>query len=34
MIKYALTCSACEGDFEAWFASSGAYDEQKGRGLV
>ncbi|MEL6661954.1 MAG: DUF1178 family protein [Pseudomonadota bacterium] len=34
MIKYALTCSACEADFEAWFASSSAYDDQKGRGLV
>ena len=26
MIKYALICEACEHEFEAWFASSTAYD--------
>ncbi len=33
MIKYALTC---EGDheFDVWFASSKAYDEQSERGLI
>jgi len=32
MIRYALICSDCEHGFEAWFASSVAYDEQaKGR---
>lgn len=34
MIKYALTCSDCEAEFEAWFASSDAYDKQAARGLV
>lgn len=34
MIRYALHCRACEVDFEAWFASSGAYDEQAAKGLV
>jgi len=34
MIRYALACSDCEAEFEAWFASSGAFDEQKARGLV
>lgn len=29
MIRYALHCKACGEDFEAWFASSGAYDTQK-----
>lgn len=34
MIRYALACGACEHAFEAWFASSGAFDSQKARGLV
>ncbi|MCA8900875.1 MAG: DUF1178 family protein [Hyphomonas sp.] len=29
MIRYALSCKACEAEFEAWFASSGAYESQK-----
>lgn len=29
MIRYALHCKACEAEFEAWFASSAAYDNQK-----
>ena len=33
MIRYALRCAADHG-FEAWFASSAAYDEQVARGLV
>lgn len=33
MIRYALGCAAGH-DFESWFPSSGAYDEQAGRGLV
>merc|ERR1712137_1531584 len=33
MIRYALICSDCEHDFEAWFASSSA-DDQSQRGLV
>ena len=34
MIRYALHCEACGGDFDAWFASSDAYDAQKGKQLV
>jgi hypothetical protein len=34
MIRYALSCEACEHDFEAWFASSDAYDKQVKRKLV
>ena len=34
MIRYALICSDCDHDFEAWFASSAAFDDQSGRGLV
>lgn len=34
MIKYALTCSDCEAEFDAWFASSSAYDTQSERGLI
>lgn len=34
MIKYALQCEDCEAGFEGWFASSGAFDEQKERGLL
>lgn len=26
MIRYALICADCEAEFEAWFASSSAYD--------
>lgn len=33
MIRYSLTCEK-EHAFEAWFANSGAYDEQVSRGLV
>lgn len=33
MIRYALLCEH-DHDFEAWFASSGDYDDQAGRGLV
>lgn len=34
MIRYALICSDCEHEFEAWFASSEAYDTQARRRLV
>ncbi|MEM7328199.1 MAG: DUF1178 family protein [Pseudomonadota bacterium] len=34
MIKYALICADCDAEFEAWFASSAAYDTQSGQGLV
>lgn len=34
MIKYALICSDCETEFEAWFASSDAFDKQAERGLI
>ncbi|HAY06307.1 MAG TPA: DUF1178 family protein [Hyphomonas sp.] len=34
MIRYALLCSDCEHGFEAWFASSAAYDTQAKRKLV
>ncbi len=33
MIKYALCCPG-DHEFEAWFASSTAYDDQSERGLV
>ena len=33
MIRYALTCDQDHG-FEAWFGSSGDYDDQAARGLV
>ena len=33
MIRYALICDH-EHDFEGWFASSGDYDDQQGRGLL
>lgn len=33
MIRYALVCDGGH-EFEGWFASSSAYDEQSGRGLV
>ena len=34
MIRYALICAACEHEFEAWFASSSAYDAQAKKGFV
>lgn len=34
MIKYALICSDCEAEFEAWFSNSAGYDDQKARGLI
>ncbi len=34
MIRYALACEGCEAEFEAWFASSEAYDRQAARKLV
>ena len=34
MIRYALICADCEHEFEAWFASSSAYDLQAEKGLV
>ena len=34
MIRYALICSDCEAEFEAWFRGSAGYDEQKKRGLI
>ncbi|WOR14284.1 DUF1178 family protein [Hyphomonas sp. FCG-A18] len=34
MIKYALICQDCEAEFEGWFASSSAFDDQKDRGLL
>ena len=34
MIRYALICGDCEHDFEAWFASSAAFDTQAGKRLV
>jgi len=34
MIRYALICADCEAEFEAWFASSSAYDTQAKAGLI
>lgn len=34
MIRYALACQGCDHEFEAWFASSEAYDKQAKRKLV
>lgn len=34
MIRYALSCGDCEHAFEAWFASSDAYDTQAKRRLL
>ena len=34
MIRYALICGDCEHDFEAWFASSAAFDTQSAKRLV
>ena len=34
MIRYALICGDCEHAFEAWFASSSAFDTLAGKRLV
>ncbi|MEM0900923.1 MAG: DUF1178 family protein [Pseudomonadota bacterium] len=34
MIKYALNCQDCDAEFDGWFASSDAFDDQKERGLL
>lgn len=34
MIRYALFCKDCDAEFEAWFASSSAYDAQLQQGQV
>ncbi len=34
MIRYALVCGDCTHEFEAWFASSDAYETQAKRRLV
>ena len=34
MIRYALICDDCEEGFEAWFASSSAFDDQSAQGLL
>jgi hypothetical protein len=34
MIVFDLKCAGAGHVFEAWFASSGAYDDQKARGLL
>ena len=34
MIKYALICADCDAEFDAWFASSEAYDTQSQAGQV
>lgn len=34
MIRYALICGDCEHAFEAWFASSSAFDTQADKRLV
>lgn len=34
MIRYALICGDCEHEFEAWFASSDAFDKQSKRRLL
>ncbi|WP_084420667.1 DUF1178 family protein [Henriciella litoralis] len=34
MIRYALECRDCEAGFDAWFASSDAFDKQVERDLV
>lgn len=34
MIKYALSCETCDHGFEAWFASSSAFDSQRDKGLI
>lgn len=34
MIRYALVCADCEAEFQAWFASSAAYDTQAQAGQL
>ncbi|MEM9670287.1 MAG: DUF1178 family protein [Pseudomonadota bacterium] len=34
MIRYDLRCTDCEAEFDAWFASSSAFDEQAEKGYV
>lgn len=34
MIRYALICSDCDAEFEAWFQNSASYDDQAKRGLI
>lgn len=34
MIRYALECGECEAGFEAWFASSGAFDRLREAGQL
>lgn len=34
MIKYALNCQDCDAEFDGWFASSDAFNDQKKRGLL
>ena len=34
MIRYALECRDCEAEFEAWFASSSAFETQRDRHLI
>jgi hypothetical protein len=34
VIKYALICSDCDTEFDAWFASSDTYDQQAERQLI
>lgn len=34
MIRYALVCHDCDHDFEAWFASSDAFERQAEKKLV
>lgn len=34
MIRYCLSCADCDAEFEAWFASSSAYDKQADAGLI
>jgi len=34
MIRYALICSDCDAEFEAWFSNSSGYDEQKKHRLI
>lgn len=34
MIRYALACDSCEHEYEAWFASSDAYDRLSKAGEV
>ncbi|MEM7663370.1 MAG: DUF1178 family protein [Pseudomonadota bacterium] len=34
MIRYDLCCADCGAEFDAWFASSSAFDDQAAKGLV